>query len=67
LYRYAPAWLCTEVARLNAFAGAMLTALLAWSAGMFAASTAFLPSSFAMYCVTTAGLYKLFLVSTLEP
>lgn len=49
------AWLCREVARLDAFAGAMLTALLAWSAGMFAASTAFLPSSFAMYCITAAA------------
>lgn len=49
------AWLCAEMARVNALAGTLCTALLAWSAGMFAASTAFLPSTFAMYCITTAA------------
>ena len=49
------AWLCAETAALSPVAGGVLAALLAGSAGMFAASTAFLPSAFAMYLLTLAA------------
>ena len=49
------AWLCAETAALSPVAGGVLAALLAGSAGMFAAGTAFLPSAFAMYLLTIAA------------
>jgi alpha-1,2-mannosyltransferase len=52
---YAEAWLCAEVAKIDQNASRILVVASAFSAGMFAAATAFLPSSFAMYCVTCAA------------
>ena len=49
------AWLCAETAALSPVASGVLAALLAGSAGMFAAGTAFLPSAFAMYLLTVAA------------
>ena len=56
---YAEAWLCAEVAKIDQNASRILVVASAFSAGMFAAATAFLPSSFAMYCVTCAAAASL--------
>lgn len=56
---HAEAWLCAEVAKIDMNASRILVMTSAFSAGMFAAATAFLPSSFAMYCVTCAAAASL--------
>ena len=51
----AEARLVSETSRLSPLAGGAALLLLLWSAGMFVASTSFLPSQFAMVCLTHAA------------
>ena len=55
----AEARLVSETSRLSPLAGGAALLLLLWSAGMFVASTSFLPSQFAMVCLTHAAAHVL--------
>ena len=50
----ADATLASRVSETHPLAGAVTLAMLAWSAGCFVSSTAFLPSAFAGLCLTCA-------------
>ncbi|CEG77704.1 hypothetical protein RMATCC62417_12409 [Rhizopus microsporus] len=57
----------TVTEEINPHVGRYVFAILFFGAGMFNASTAYLPSSFAMYCVFMAYSYALRPVSDIDP